>query len=51
MVSHKDMQSQVQEYIIGYIYWIICVFQYVYIIHFIEKKKVQEGPELSKASS
>ena len=39
MVSHKDMQSQVQEYIIGYIYWIICVFQYVYIIHFIEKKK------------
>lgn len=53
MVPHKDTQGQVQEYILGHIYWIIIfVFQYVYIVYFIEKKtKVQGSPELAKAPS
>lgn len=50
MVPHKDIQGQVQEYIVGHIYWIIIfVFQYVYIIYFVEKKtKAQVSPELAK---
>lgn len=53
MVPHKDTRGQVQEYALGHIYWIIIfVFQYVYIVDFIEKKtKVQGSPELAKAPS
>lgn len=53
MVPRKDIRDQVQEYIAGHIYWImIFVFQYVYIIYFIEKKtKAQGSPELAKAPS